>query len=153
LPKSERVALTERARAQKKTLLQRWTALGDAEAHPWNARAALAADFLGSAESVTDLGCGTMILERYLRNGVHYVPVDVCRRDDRAIVVDFNNEPIPSAGAEAAACLGLLEDLYDAPGFMTSRTGLYRTSVVSCCVTRRLPSPRFTHGCPGNFHA
>ncbi len=134
LTEARRIALTEQAEAQRRTLLERWTALEAPEADPWSKRAALAAEYLGFAEFIADLGCGTMILERYLRRGTRYLPVDVCRRDDRTTVCDFNVDPPPETGADAAACLGLLEYLYDAPGFMTALRPLYPACVASYCV-------------------
>ena len=73
--------------------MERRAALETPEAAGWSKRAALAAEFLGFARSVADLGCGTMTLERYLSEGTRYVPVDVCRRDERTIVCDFNVDP------------------------------------------------------------
>jgi hypothetical protein len=135
LAESERIALTEKARADKRTLIERWAALESDEAEPWSKRAALAAEFLQFADAVADLGCGTMALERCLRDGTRYVPIDVCRRDDRTIVCDLNVDPVPATGVEAAACLGLLEYLYAVPSFMREVRGLYPACVASYCVT------------------
>lgn len=81
LNEHERIALTEAAAAQGRTLMERWTALSEGEASGWSARSRLAASFLAGCASVVDFGCGTMVLERCLASGVDYRPVDVCRRD------------------------------------------------------------------------
>ena len=48
---------------------------------------------------------------------------------------NFNTEPLPRIKAEAVACLGLLEYLYDVPSFMRGLRKLYGICVVSYCVT------------------
>lgn len=135
LTELERVALTEQAIKERRTLLERWAHLDLHEAEPWNSRSALAAEFLESHDSVVDLGCGTMTLERYLRPGIRYFPVDVCARDSRTLICDFNTESLPKTSASAAACLGLLEYLFDVPAFMRALHDLYATCVVSYCVS------------------
>lgn len=135
LTEAERVALTENAINERSTVLERWVHLDSHEAELSSGRAALAAEFLEASDSVVDLGCGTMTLERYLRPGVRYFPVDVCARDARTLVCDFNVEPVPTTSASAAACLGLLEYLFDAPAFMRALRDLYATCAVSYCVS------------------
>lgn len=154
LTEAQRIARTETAAAEKRTLHERWAALGNLEAAAWSERAAMAAEYLKGSSAIVDLGCGTMILERYLRReGIRYLPVDVCKRDDRTIVCDFNIDPVPATSAEAAACLGLLEYLYDVPAFMKALHGLYKTCVVSYCITDAPEplQPRKSHAWVNDF--
>ncbi len=132
---AERVAMTLEAIRQGRTVFERWGALAQPEAADWNARAALAAEWLGDQTSIADLGCGTMTLERYLRPDQIYIPVDVVARDHRTIVCDLNREVPPATAAGSAACLGLIEYLHR-PKEVLGNLGLhYGAMVVSYCVT------------------
>ena len=117
--------------AQKQTLMRRWDNL-PLETSDWTVRALKAAAFLTDCEAVVDLGCGTMILERYLLPTTRYLPVDVvAHRDERTMIVDFNREAPPALDSNAAACLGLLEYLFDVKAFLGSLGQCYRILVVS----------------------
>ena len=117
LPVPTRVALTERAIAERKTQPNLWVAF---ETPPdWDDRAALVAEFLNGHRAIADLGAGYMHLERFLPRGVSYYPVDVSPRDDRTVVCDFNASPVPRTGARAAACLGLIEYICDPGAFLS----------------------------------
>jgi len=131
LPDAERIARTEEAIATKSSLLSRWAALGPTEAAPWDGRAAAAAAWLAPNASVADIGCGTMVLERSLKPGTRYVPVDILRRDERTAVCDLNVEALPALDAEAAACLGLLEYLFDIQSVLTALRAQFRACVLS----------------------
>lgn len=139
---AERIALTLSAIESRRTMTERWQALGEDESAPWNARAAKAAGWLAGAGAVADLGCGTMILERHLAPDQGYVPVDVVARDARTVVCDFNREPLPPLPATAAACLGLLEYLFEPGDFLGRLAGRFGRAVVSYCVTDAPGAPR-----------
>jgi hypothetical protein len=129
---AERIALTEQAMAEKQTLMRRWSNLPMETTSDWTARAAKAAALLADCEAVVDLGCGTMNLKRYLSSTTHYLPVDVvAHRDEQTMVVDFNREAPPALDSNAAACLGLLEYLYNVKEFLESLAKCYRILVVS----------------------
>jgi len=131
LDAKDRIALTEDAIEKRVTLMCRWENLYSERASGWDRRAAIAAGMLTDCPSVADLGCGHMSLERYLAPTARYLPVDVVRRDERTIIVDFNHAPPPLPAAHAAACLGLLEYLHDVAGFLGHlRTG-YQILVLS----------------------
>ncbi|MCB8877569.1 RRP8 family class I SAM-dependent methyltransferase [Acidisoma silvae] len=130
-----RLALTEAAMAEKRTLTERWLALATEEASHWDARAAMAAALLADAPSVADFGCGTMGLARHLRPDQRYIPLDVTARDHRTLVCDLNAAPPPETGAVAAACLGLLEYIHDPLALLRALHGQYPVLVVSYCVT------------------
>jgi hypothetical protein len=115
-----RVAMTQRAMDQRCTLVERWEALSAAESGGWTPRARMAAMLLEGVRRVADLGCGDMSLERHLPVGTIYVPMDVVRRDDRTIIVDFNTTVLPKLEVDACVCLGLLEYLYDVPVFLAA---------------------------------
>jgi hypothetical protein len=115
-----RVAMTESAIDQRRTLVERWEAINAAESGGWIPRAHIAATLLVGARSVADFGCGDMSLEKCLPPETIYHPVDVVRRDARTIVVDLNTTPPPELNVDACVCLGLLEYLFDVPGFLTA---------------------------------
>jgi hypothetical protein len=123
LSEDERVALTQTAMAERRSVLERWAALDNPEAQPWNERAATVGRLLADCASVADLGCGTMQLEPYLAPGTRYVPVDIVARDGRTVVVDFNRDPLPTFDVEGFATIGLLEYLYDVPALLAALSG------------------------------
>lgn len=128
---ADRVAMTEAAIARRQTVVSRWTALATDEAEPWSARSAEAAKWLQGAKTVLDVGCGTMGLERYL--DTCYIPSDVVRRDDRTIVMDYNQEGPPAIEVDAVAVLGVLEYLHDPGSFLAGLRAC--KAVISYCVT------------------
>lgn len=149
----ERVALTETAIRERRTLIERWAALESAEASPWSARAVLAARYLRGQHSVADFGCGTMNLVHQLHPDQHYIPLDVVARDSRTLVCDLNAEPPPETGATAAAFLGVLEYLHDPLSVLQHINRRYLVLVVSYCITDAPGSPpnRHEHGWVNDF--
>lgn len=127
-PEDERVALTEKAIAERRTLMERWAELKAPEAEEWSPRSALAAKLLTGCRAVADLGCGTMPLRGYLPSGVRYIPIDALDRDADTIVADLNKDPVPGVDADAWAALGLLEYLFDVPGLLRQLSGTVVTS-------------------------
>jgi hypothetical protein len=147
LSEAERVALTERAIAGKGAVAERWfKPIEAAVPKIWEARAALAANWLRDEAGVADMGCGAMTLERALEPGQQYFPVDLTQRDQRTVVVDFNSAPPPAiAGASAAACLGVLEYLHEPQAFLVGLAAGYGRAVVSYAVARDIAGRR-AHG-------
>ncbi|WP_349956738.1 hypothetical protein [Rhizobium sp. ZPR3] len=135
LGEADRIELTEKAIEEGRTLKSRWENLASPEADPWNERAAIAGSYLAGQPAVADFGCGTMILRNYLADETKYIPVDVTGRGPDTIVCDFNNEAPPKTDADAAACLGVLEYLFDPAAFMSELAKNYSTCVVSYCIT------------------
>jgi hypothetical protein len=118
LPIATRTALTERAIAEAKTQSNLWVSF---ETPPqWDDRAAIAAEFLRGCAAVADLGAGYMHLERFLQPGVSYYPLDVIPKDERTLVCDFNEWPVPATPAKAAACLGLIEYICRPEAFLSN---------------------------------
>lgn len=134
LSNTERIALTHAALAERRTLTERWEALHRDEADPWSERAMRASALLSGCTTVADFGCGTMALERYLEPGVGYRPVDLVARDDRTIVCDFNSEPLPAVEADGAACLGVIEYVFDVGAFVARLAQFYPVVAVSYCI-------------------
>lgn len=110
---SERIELTRQVKAANVPLMIRWSEMPTGQAQ-WSARSELAARYLSGAESVVDIGCGSMSLERALQKDQRYIPVDVARRDERTTVLDFNRpaDLCKLPAAEAAAMLGVIEYCY-----------------------------------------
>lgn len=99
---------------EQRTDIERWANPAQLEA-AWAPRALIAADFILAGSRVLDIGCGEMVLERYLPFGCSYVPCDVLRRDDRTIVTDLNAGSFPeetAAAADVVVMLGVWEYLF-----------------------------------------
>jgi hypothetical protein len=111
----------------------------------WETRAKAAAVWLQGARTVVDLGCGTMVLERYLAPGQGYVPVDVAPRDARTLVVDLDVDPLPVVDADACALLGVLGYLAD-PGAVLKKVQAAYPRVVLSYASVPLTPAKLAHG-------
>jgi SAM-dependent methyltransferase len=131
LDAAARIAVTQAAMRSRKTLVERWWALGDGESSGWTQRLNQAGALLQGRWSVADLGCGTAGLENILSPDTKYVPVDVVARDARTYVVDFNSQPLPPLGAEAGAALGLIEYIFDLSNFLRQCRAQFEFLVIS----------------------
>jgi hypothetical protein len=136
LDEHTRLAMTRSAIEKRRTLVARWQVLDREHTGGWTRRAVEAARMLEQCQSVVDLGCGGMLLEKYLPSGITYVPVDVWPRDARTIVVDLNTQALPdNLKADAVAGLGLLEYLFDVPGLVRACSLRYPTAVFTYNIT------------------
>jgi len=74
-----------------------------------------------------------MNLERCLRPKQSYVPVDVARRDERTIILDFNLLPnlVRLPQADACALLGVLEYCYEPSAFLSAVRATYEQVVAT----------------------
>lgn len=131
----DRQALTSAAIRERRTLIERWSALEEAEAAHWSARSSLAAKLLQDQASVADFGCGTMNLRHHLRPDQRYVGVDVVARNGETLVCDLNLDTPPETGADAAALLGVLEYIFDPRGVLEHLSRRYHVLVASYCIT------------------
>ena len=95
LSEEERIELTRKAMAERRTVIERWSARTDRKPRPGASARPRRPSSVGCA-SVADLGCGTMTLKSHLAPGTRYVPVDVVARDADTVVVDLNREPLPA---------------------------------------------------------
>jgi hypothetical protein len=81
----------------------------------WALRAQFAADLLPRGLCITDIGCGTMDLERFARPR-EYRPIDRFAWDERTRIIDLNATRLPAdwlKGCDVATLLGVLEYLVD----------------------------------------
>jgi len=121
--------------AAPQTDLARWSNAANLDP-AWNQRARLAADFIPAGAHVLDLGCGRMALEGFLPPGCRYTPCDVVRRDERTLLCNFNEQPIPqAAGVTHVTALGVLEYIHDWRGFLRQLRALCLPVVFSYCPT------------------
>ena len=133
LSAEERARLTRQAHSQGVPLLSRWQEVAEDFGADWWPRTKAAAKYLQRAATVVDLGCGVMALEQHLARGQLYLPVDLCLRDKRTLVLDFNrtSELAALPPADACALLGVLEYSYDLPLLMGSVSSVYPQLVAS----------------------
>ncbi len=148
--------MTREARANGEPLMVRWAQTDDADLNDrWRPRANVAAKWLAKAQSVADLGCGSMVLQRSLRPGQVYLPVDVVRRDERTLVLDLNcvSDLARLPTAEASALLGVLEYCYDVGALTAALRGKYQQVVATFNFRRPVESPedRLAHGWVNHF--
>jgi tetratricopeptide (TPR) repeat protein len=120
--------------AARKTDVARWRDARQLEAS-WEPRARRAADWLPQGAAIHDVGCGAMLLERYLPANARYVPSDVVARDARTLPCDLNAGRLPDgiAGADRVVMLGVLEYLFDLRAVLTELRRLGRTLLCSYC--------------------
>jgi hypothetical protein len=112
LPTTERVCETEDLIARKATDLKRWAVL-DNLATQWDARAAMAAQWIPAGSRVLDVGCGAMALGGLLKPGSSYFPADVVERRPGAFVIDLNAGEFPPGCYDWVSFLGVLEYVHD----------------------------------------
>lgn len=112
LPTSERVRETEDLIARKETDIARWSQF-DSLASQWDARAAMAAEWIPAGMRVLDLGCGAMTLASVLKPGCSYFPADVVARRPDCFVVDLNRRQFPPGEYDWVSFLGVLEYVHD----------------------------------------
>ncbi len=107
----------------------------------------MAAAYVPAGARVLDLGCGAMILERYLPAGCTYQPCDMVAHDDRTLVCDFNAGEFPDgAECDIVFALGLLEHLADLPAFLARLRALGKPVIFSYSVAESGPQDRSALG-------
>src|SRR5262249_32168343 len=79
----------------------------------WDARAAMAAEWIPAGSRVLDVGCGAMALGSLLKPGCSYFPADLVERRPGAFVVDLNAGEFPSGSYDWASFLGVLEYVHN----------------------------------------
>jgi hypothetical protein len=136
----DRIALTQSLISEKRSDFDRWSFLASEPTERWNERAKLAASMIFDQPSVADFGCGLMYLERHLRSGTQYIPIDVVRRDKRTVVVDLNKAALPKTDAGCAVGLGLLEYIHDIATLLGSMARSYEVVLMSYVSTDFIPS-------------
>jgi len=137
---SARQSITRDTIAKRATAVERWANIAAESSARWNLRAKLAASLIPDQQTVADLGCGLMDLERHLGPTATYIPVDVVRRDPRTVVVDLNAAELPKLNASCVVGLGLLEYLHDIPKFLSKVARYYEVAVFSYSPTEVVTS-------------
>jgi hypothetical protein len=112
LPTSERARATEELITRNATDLSRWSEI-DSLATQWDARAALAADWIPADVRVLDVGCGAMALGNVLKPGCSYFPADLVKRGAGCFVVDLNRKQFPPGQYDWVSFLGVLEYVHE----------------------------------------
>ena len=112
LPTANRARETEDLIARKATDVARWSQPENL-ATQWDARAAMAADWIPEGARVLDVGCGAMALEGALKPGCRYFPADVVERRPGCYVIDLNKKEFPPGGYDWVTFLGVLEYVHD----------------------------------------
>ncbi|GAB1268423.1 hypothetical protein NBRC116493_16760 [Aurantivibrio infirmus] len=78
----------------------------------WDRRAMLIANNIKPEASLLDLGCGNMLIEKYLVSPKNYFPCDISPRDERTIVCDFDKLEYPDdLGEDHIICMGVVNYL------------------------------------------
>jgi hypothetical protein len=153
LSAAERARLTREALAKCEPLMALWMLLEPEFGEEWRNRAVAAAEWLGEASSVVDLGCGTMKLESCLAPEQVYIPVDVVARDERTLVLDLNKsldlERLPAA--DACVMLGFLEYSYVPDELVSTLRRCYRQVVTTFSVLYESPAWRLEQGWVNHF--
>lgn len=113
-PKStdERAVLTERLIREHGTDTARWSQ-PDNLATQWDARAAMAAEWIPGGARVLDIGAGAMALGALLKPGCEYRPADVVERRPGCPVIDLNQRQFPPGCYDFVTFLGVLEYIHD----------------------------------------
>lgn len=86
----------------------------------WDGRAETVAQFIADGQTVLDIGCGKMALERFIPSNCQYIPADLVKRDDRTVLCNLNNREFPFEAASRAdiiSLLGVIEYVVDLPRF------------------------------------
>jgi hypothetical protein len=111
-PTSARARETESLMARRGTDTTRWAVI-DNLATQWDARAAMAAEWIPAGSRVLDVGCGAMALGGLLKSGCSYHPADVVERRPGAFVADLNAHEFPPGSYDWVTFLGVLEYVHD----------------------------------------
>jgi hypothetical protein len=118
-PTAARVRETETLIARQATDVARW-AVSENLATQWDARAAMAAEWIAAGARVLDVGCGAMALGSLLKPGCSYFPADVLERRPGAFVADLNAKEFPPGSYDWVSFLGVLEYIH-APAWPLAR--------------------------------
>jgi hypothetical protein len=111
-PTEERARQTEELIREQGTDTARW-AQTESLASQWDARAAMAAEWIPAGAKILDVGCGAMALEKLLKPGCTYIPADVVERRPGCQLVDLNKKEFPAGQFDWVTFLGVLEYVHD----------------------------------------
>jgi hypothetical protein len=131
-PTDERAKLTERLIHERSTDTARWAQVENL-ATQWDARAAMAAEWIPAGSRVLDVGAGAMTLGSLLEPGCTYQPADVVERRPGCFVVDMNRREFPPGTYDYVTFLGVLEYIHDIEWALQSAARAAPRMVVTYC--------------------
>ena len=131
-PSEDRARATEDLIRDRGTDTQRWAKL-DSLATQWDARAAMAAEWIPGGSRVLDVGAGAMALGSVLKPGCAYQPADVVERRPGCFVVDLNRGEFPPGSYDWITFLGVLEYVHDVDAALARARGAAPRMIVTYC--------------------
>jgi hypothetical protein len=131
-PREDRARATEDLIRDKGTDTQRWAQL-DSLATQWDARAAMAAEWISPGSRVLDIGAGAMALGSALQPGCTYQPADVVERRPGCFVVDLNLGQFPPGAYDYVTFLGVLEYVHDVDAVLARAALAAPRMIVTYC--------------------
>lgn len=131
-PSEDRARATEDLIRDRGTDTQRWARL-DSLATQWDARAAMAAEWIPGGSRVLDVGAGAMALGSVLKPGCTYQPADVVERRPGCLVVDLNRGEFPPGSYDWITFLGVLEYVHDVDAALVRARGAAPRTIVTYC--------------------
>jgi hypothetical protein len=94
-------------------------------------RAALVAKLLKPDDTVLDLECGQMDLERELPEGARYIPADCVSRDERTLYCELNLGIFPNVAADVVTMLGVLQYCNEPTAVLAAIASRWRRLVIT----------------------
>jgi len=150
-PTGQRARDTEDLIREKGTDTERWARM-DSLATQWDARAAMAAEWIPAGSTVLDVGAGAMALGALLKPGCTYQPADVVERRPGCFVVDLNRGDFPPGTYDWITFLGVLEYVHDAASALArARAAAPRMIATYCTFTATDPAVRRGMGWVNDF--
>lgn len=111
--------------------------------HRWKKRIEVMASYIDVPGVVADFGCGMMWLEPFLKKTNTYLPIDYIKRDERTVVVDLNQHPLPPLSASVGFLSGVLEYISDLRGFLNYlQEAKLNKVILSYCTMENIPDLR-----------
>ncbi|TDW25976.1 hypothetical protein EV128_116149 [Rhizobium azibense] len=132
LKSEERIARTREFARDQESDISRWLNTKNLLSS-WSDRAEIAGALVPSPNTVLDLGCGNMDLERHLAAGVLYQPSDIVSRDSRTIVCDLNKGELPDFGASVVSMLGVMEYIFEPKALLSELAAKWPRLLMSYC--------------------
>lgn len=130
LPPEDRRRATQGLSETLSSDVGRWADPRNLKAN-WSSRAELVGQLLTGSDTVLDIGCGMMDLERALPAGARYVPADIVARDDRTLLCDLNAGLLPDHPADVVTMLGVLEYCHDPLAVLKAIAARWRRLVLT----------------------
>ena len=131
-PTENRARATEDLIRDKGTDTQRWAQM-DSLATQWDARAAMAAEWIAEGSRVLDVGAGAMALGSVLKPGCTYQPADVVERRPGCFVADLNRGEFPPGSYDCVTFLGVLEYVHEVDAVLVRAALAAPRMIVTYC--------------------